>query len=210
MIYKTKLKPLLQYYIFLLGSGLIVTAATFPRLHVEMESVCVDGASIMVSLHSLTPRLMTCVIRYKEVDGTVINRTDPIYITDNNVTLHGLKIATKYLVHVICDDNDSSLLKNVTTGVCQSHQVYDSSSGQKTTPRSDEPDVTYKEQAIFSASAVDIVLGLMFSVAAIITVTMTAYYMYRKYQRRRRLQQFLTTPHTDPFESLQSYMEEES
>lgn len=189
--------------IVLIGACLLVYSETLPRLHMEMESVCVDGAAILVSLHALTAMPISCTVWYKDQGRTqsVVNKTQVISVTDNNVTLSNLKKATQYLVHVVCDDNES-LQKTVITGKCLSDQ--------QSNRHDDEPDVTYKEEAIFSSSAVDIVLGLMFSVAAIITLSMTAYYMYRKYQRRRRLQQFLSTPHTDPFESLQSYMEEDS
>ncbi|KAK3085223.1 hypothetical protein FSP39_000182 [Pinctada imbricata] len=42
-----------------------------------------------------------------------------------------------------------------------------------------------------------------------VIVVVTVYYQYRKYVRRRRLQQYLNTPHTDPFESLQDHMEDQ-
>ncbi|XP_033738079.1 uncharacterized protein LOC117325748 [Pecten maximus] len=203
MRYKITLPFILQC-IVLIGACMLVYTGTLPGLHMEMESVCMDGAAILISMHALTTAPVSCTVWYKDLDQSksVVNKTEIITVTENNVTLSNLRKTTRYLVHVICDDNES-LQKTVFTGKCLSDQEYNSN-------RNDEPDVTYKEQAIFSASAVDIVLGLMFSVAAIITVSMTAYYMYRKYQRRRRLQQFLSTPHTDPFESLQSYMEDDS
>ncbi|XP_060081014.1 uncharacterized protein LOC132560356 [Ylistrum balloti] len=196
--------PLILQCIVFLGACMLVYTVTLPGLHMEMESVCIDGAAILVSLHALTPTPVSCTVWYKDLDQSqsMADKTELIMVTENNVTLSNLRKTTNYLVHVICDDNES-LLKTVSTGKCQPDLGPE-------TKREDEPNVTYKEQAIFSSSAVDIVLGLMFSVAAIITISMTAYYMYRKYQRRRRLQQFLSTPHTDPFESLQSYMEEDS
>ncbi|OWF34888.1 uncharacterized protein LOC110443589 [Mizuhopecten yessoensis] len=203
MRHKVKLPLILQCIVFL-GACMLAYTGTLPGLHMEMESVCVDGAAILVSLHALTTTPVSCTVWYKDLERSrsIANKTEPIMVTENNVTLGNLKKTTQYLVHVICDDNES-LQKTVLTGKCLPDQRSNSN-------RDDGPNVIYKEQAIFSSSAVDIILGLMFSVAAIITVTMTAYYMYRKYQRRRRLQQFLRTPHTDPFESLQSYMEDDS
>lgn len=74
-----------------------------------------------------------------------------------------------------------------------------------TTP---ESEVIYKPHSIFSSSVQDIVLGIVFSVLALLIVFVTVYYQYRRYRRQRRMQQYLSTPHTDPFERLQDHMEE--
>ncbi|XP_056018676.1 uncharacterized protein LOC125668520 isoform X5 [Ostrea edulis] len=69
-------------------------------------------------------------------------------------------------------------------------------------------EVIYKEQAVFSSSVQDIVLGVVFSVVALLIVFVTIHYQYKRYRRQRRMQQYLSTPHTDPFERLQDHMEE--
>ena len=54
-----------------------------------------------------------------------------------------------------------------------------------------ESDVIYKEHTIFSSSVQDIVLGVVFSVLALLIVFITVYYQYRRYRRQRRMQQYL-------------------
>lgn len=71
-----------------------------------------------------------------------------------------------------------------------------------------ESEVIYKPRTIFSSSVQDIVLGIVFSILALLIVFVTMYYQYRRYRRQRRMQQYLSTPHTDPFERLQDHMEE--
>ncbi|XP_056018674.1 uncharacterized protein LOC125668520 isoform X3 [Ostrea edulis] len=110
---------------------------------------------------------------------------------------------TLYSVVLKClKDDDGTLqyskLVDKFTGECHRYRLLTTTGSE----------VIYKEQAVFSSSVQDIVLGVVFSVVALLIVFVTIHYQYKRYRRQRRMQQYLSTPHTDPFERLQDHMEE--
>lgn len=187
------------YYwtLVLIGTLVGILVAKFaPPLELKVTAVYKYKATLTVVSASEQDIHQECTLNYIETeskDGKYVNLAN--YSQQEVVTLTGLNPATNYTVTLQCDSD-----KYVVTFVTEP------SDNLETTTFSG-PDVVYKESQLFSASTLDIVLGVLFGIVAVSVVSVTLLYIYRRHQRRQRLRNFLRTPHTDPFESLQDYVE---
>ncbi|CAC5407583.1 unnamed protein product [Mytilus coruscus] len=136
---------------------------------------------------------MLCYVQTESKEKKCVDQTD--FKGHTNITILHLQPGTRYNVFVECNDVLSSNKFTFKTEI------------QGGSTMSSGPEVVYKESQLFSATTLDVVLGVLFGVVALCILAVTSLYLYRRHQRRRRLQNFLRTPHTDPFESLQDYVE---
>lgn len=187
------------YYwtLVLIGTLVGILVAKFaPPLELKVTAVYKYKATLTVVSASEQDIHQECTLNYIETeskDGKYVNLAN--YSQQEVVTLTGLNPATNYTVTLQCDSD-----KYVVTFVTEPLDNLE-------TTTFSGPDVVYKESQLFSASTLDIVLGVLFGIVAVSVVSVTLLYIYRRHQRRQRLRNFLRTPHTDPFESLQDYVE---
>ncbi|XP_063413324.1 uncharacterized protein LOC134695824 [Mytilus trossulus] len=134
-----------------------------------------------------------CYVQIVTKEQKCVDQTD--FLGHTNITILHLQPDTNYNVFVECGD------------VLSSNKLQFKTEIQQGSTTSSGPEVVYKESQLFSATTLDVVLGVLFGVVALCILAVTSLYLYRRHQRRRRLQNFLRTPHTDPFESLQDYVE---
>ncbi|XP_061168103.1 uncharacterized protein LOC133177034 [Saccostrea echinata] len=180
----------------------------FPHLSLNLTSLCNDEA-IFEALPKYSIINSSCTILYNH-NRTVLNDLNNGKVTYRfnassnifRIPLNGEHVL--YNVELKCMKNAGSTMQysnsvDKITAACHRDQEVITTT---------ESEVIYKEHAIFSSSVQDIVLGIVFSVLALLIVFVTVYYQYRRYRRQRRMQQYLSTPHTDPFERLQDHMEE--
>lgn len=187
------------YYwtLVLIGTLVGILVAKFaPPLELKVTAVYKYKATLTVVSASEQDIHQECTLNYIETEskvGKYVNLAN--YSQQEVVTLTGLNPATNYTVTLQCDSD-----KYVVTFVTEPLDNLE-------TTTFSGPDVVYKESQLFSASTLDIVLGVLFGIVAVSVVSVTLLYIYRRHQRRQRLRNFLRTPHTDPFESLQDYVE---
>ncbi|XP_062593688.1 uncharacterized protein LOC134255199 isoform X2 [Saccostrea cucullata] len=180
----------------------------YPHLNLNLTSLCNDEA-IFEALPKYSIINSSCALSYinnrpisNEVNNGKItykfNASSNIF----RIPLNGEHILYNVVLNCVKDLERTSQFSNSIdkiTATCHRDQEVITTT---------ESEVIYKEHAIFSSSVQDIVLGIVFSVLALLIVFVTVYYQYRRYRRQRRMQQYLSTPHTDPFERLQDHMEE--
>ncbi|XP_056018673.1 uncharacterized protein LOC125668520 isoform X2 [Ostrea edulis] len=179
-----------------------------PHLTLNLTSLCNDEA-FFEAFPKYRVINSTCTISYSlnKASSHSVNANNFVFNSSSNVFRVPLERAlhskTLYSVVLKClKDDDGTLqyskLVDKFTGECHRYRLLTTTGSE----------VIYKEQAVFSSSVQDIVLGVVFSVVALLIVFVTIHYQYKRYRRQRRMQQYLSTPHTDPFERLQDHMEE--
>lgn len=174
-----------------------------PRIDLSTSSIC-DTTAILSYKLAVPEDMSVCELDYWE---TGVSQTNNVALTslNNTIPLKGLKNNTEYQARITCREVFSNIVHFITKR-CPTFKPTVST----TTADNEESVVSYKEKQIISSSTLDIVLGLIFAVAALIILAVALYYYYRRCQRNQRLQRFYSTPHTDPFENLQDYIEGES
>lgn len=172
---------------------------SFPALaKVKVTKVYANKATLTItkvgdSDQPLSPQCTLYYLKTGTYEEKYVNLTNEK--EEETVTLTGLQTGTNYTVTLQC-----SIIKSIVT-------FKTGTNTWETTTSTTGPDVVYKESQLFSATTLDIVLGVLFGIVALVIICVTLLYLYRRYQRRQRLHNFLRTPHTDPFESLQDYVE---
>lgn len=170
---------------------------SFPALtRIKLIKVYANKATLTITKigDSDQPLSPQCTLNYLQ---TETNEEKYVNLTNEKeqetVTLTGLQTGTNYTVTLQCN-----IIKSIVTFKTETNTWETTTTG---------PDVVFKESHLFSATTLDIVLGVLFGIVALIIICVTLLFLYRRYQRRQRLHNFLRTPHTDPFESLQDYVE---
>lgn len=175
------------------------------RATLNLTSLCKDEAFFGLSENVIGNKSCTITFNLSQ------NRSNPLpvdyrFFLSSSVFRVPLDTAppSKTLYNVVLTCISYNTIHYMTTELTISGECH-KDQNVATTP---ESEVIYKPRTIFSSSVQDIVLGIVFSVLALLIVFVTVYYQYRRYRRQRRMQQYLSTPHTDPFERLQDHMEE--
>lgn len=192
-----------SYFFIVIVAIFAKVTANFPEfLKVDLKSTGSKEVTLSITRVEESDSQLTfpCVLLYyATVDGLPDEKKVTVPSFEKsvfNVTITGLHPDTNYTV--LAKSGNQIPFKVLT------FKTVSSSSGTTT---SSGPVVEFKEKQLFSATTLDIVLGVLFGVVALCIVCVTSLYLYRRYQRRQRIRNFLRTPHTDPFESLQDYME---
>ena len=175
---------ILYWIVIVAFACFVVSIPALPK--VKVTKVYANKATFTITKvgDSDQSRSPQCTLNYQQT-GT--NEEKYVNLTNEKeqetVTLTGLQTGTNYTVTLQCS-------------IIKSNVTFKTDSG-----------VVYKEPQLFSATTLDIVLGVLFGIVALVIICVTLLYLYRRYQRRQRLHNFLRMPHTDPFESLQDYVE---
>ncbi|KAJ8305316.1 hypothetical protein KUTeg_015861 [Tegillarca granosa] len=183
-------------------SVLVTVSCNYSAQTIDLSTLSTCETTAILSYKLSAPEdLSSCELEFW-ITGMFSTNNVALTSSNRTITLKGLNENTEYQARITCLMTHSNIV-HFSTKKC-------STFGPTTTLDDEESVVLYKEKQIISSSTLDIVLGLVFAIAALIILAVALYYYYRRCQRQQRLQRFFSTPHTDPFENLQDYIEGES